>query len=1022
MGNNKMIKTAAAVALGASVVATAVAPGAASAATTYKLKSGKLVNAKTGKVVKGYKVYKSTLYKDGKKAKGYVTSGKVLYKDGKKHTGLRSAKYYKAGKLATGTFKGVYYKTGKKFTGLKSGVYYKAGVKGTGSYKSVYYKNGKKHTGLVGATYYKAGKKGTGSYKGIQYKSGKAVTGVVNDVYYNNGVKATAVVDGVQYVDGDIANEVYKGVLYVAGKAAQGEVEGKFYNNGKIAQGEVDGVVYVDGIKDVTAPVITVVEAQTVKFGAETPDTTKFVTAVKDNSGEVIEASAVKVSSITLDGKAVEAIDTKVAGEYTVTFTVSDKNGNEGKATVTVIVEKAVFAVTAVTATTVNDVTVEFPALEADQEGVTINVIDNKGVAHEVVAVDLSKGETSATFKYKTAVTVADLTGTWTFGTVAVDFSLQTNLDAFKVATTQTATYTALQTLGIKNLKTELAAKYESGKSAFLAQLTTDKKDLTVAAIQEYVDGINKESISATEEAAIVKTIVDAKGNNIQLAAALQNSVFTKVNSAWVEDLSTALTGYATGLNNITVNSKIADIQTAIDGVNTAVITDKVSALTTTSTNAKDLAAVKALIETYAVKDAEGKYVTTTLNATLKNIEQQNVVIDVLAATTANKFKAALTSLATIVNDKAVLDITAYKEENAAAYIKAIKDANATTVVVNTPALIQAQIKDVNTTSSDETAKAAYDKIVKAVDAITATPTTAQTTALVDALKAVGITSVSTDKANVAEYVAKMTDIKTAATAVTGVTTVATNKATIQAIIAKANIDVAAAAAAATATAAEEKAALVSALAVLEIKDVVADNVLAYATGIVASTAPVTVDSIQAVINDANKKANIAAAVKAINDAKDAATVKVALDTLANNGLITDYLKVTSADRTFVAEKVLEAREELAAGGNRDTAAVAKKFFDEVEVASAVTNATGDRTTAINAVKAIEINTDIDVVAEALLKVGHTALTGKTGAPTVSDTEIAEAFQASLQYTDGKQTTAFKSISDIRAAITALAK
>ncbi|WP_010302306.1 hypothetical protein [Kurthia senegalensis] len=372
MGNNKMIKTAAAVALGASVVATAVAPGAASAATTYKLKSGKLVNAKTGKVVKGYKVYKSTLYKDGKKAKGYVTFNKVLYKDGKKFTGLRSAKYYKAGKLATGTFKGVYYKTGKKFTGLKSGVYYKAGVKGTGLYKSVYYKNGKKGTALVGGVYYKNGAKGTGSYKGIQYKAGKAVTGVVNNVYYNNGVKATAVVDGVQYVDGDIANEVYKKVLYVDGKAAQGTVEGVLYKDGKKVTGEVEGVlyedgkafsgvkedkVYVDGKLDAEAPAIEVEEAQTVAYGATAPTAASLVKSVKDNSGEKIEATA----TITFDGKEVSAIDTKVAGEYTINYVAVDKNGNEGKASVKVTVQATTKAeVESVTAINAKQIKVKF--------------------------------------------------------------------------------------------------------------------------------------------------------------------------------------------------------------------------------------------------------------------------------------------------------------------------------------------------------------------------------------------------------------------------------------------------------------------------------------------------------------------------------------------------------------------------------------------------------------------------------------------------------------------------------------
>ena len=54
MANAKFVKTAAAVALGTSVVATAVAPSASAATSDYKVKSGKLITIKTGKVVKGF--------------------------------------------------------------------------------------------------------------------------------------------------------------------------------------------------------------------------------------------------------------------------------------------------------------------------------------------------------------------------------------------------------------------------------------------------------------------------------------------------------------------------------------------------------------------------------------------------------------------------------------------------------------------------------------------------------------------------------------------------------------------------------------------------------------------------------------------------------------------------------------------------------------------------------------------------------------------------------------------------------
>ncbi|MGX9133348.1 hypothetical protein ACWV26_03060 [Rummeliibacillus sp. JY-2-4R] len=72
----KFVKSAAALALGASVITSAVvvADTSASAKTTYKVSNGKLVNAKTKKVVKGYVSYKSVLYKDGKAYTGTYKS------------------------------------------------------------------------------------------------------------------------------------------------------------------------------------------------------------------------------------------------------------------------------------------------------------------------------------------------------------------------------------------------------------------------------------------------------------------------------------------------------------------------------------------------------------------------------------------------------------------------------------------------------------------------------------------------------------------------------------------------------------------------------------------------------------------------------------------------------------------------------------------------------------------------------------------------------------------------------------
>ncbi|MFN0311232.1 hypothetical protein [Kurthia sp. ISK08] len=217
MSNFKLVKTAAALALGASVVTSAVATTDASAASKYKIKSGKLVYAKSGKVVKGYVTYKSTVYKNGKKL-----------------TGLKGKTYYKAGKKATGTYKGAYYVKGvKKVT--------------TGTYNKAYYVKGVKKvsTGLYASKYYKDGKLATGTYKGAYYVKGlkKVTTGTYNGAYYVKGKKvvSTGLYADKLYVAGKLNKgyKLYKEDLYKDAVLNKGLVvfEGKLYDGAKLNEG-----------------------------------------------------------------------------------------------------------------------------------------------------------------------------------------------------------------------------------------------------------------------------------------------------------------------------------------------------------------------------------------------------------------------------------------------------------------------------------------------------------------------------------------------------------------------------------------------------------------------------------------------------------------------------------------------------------------------------------------------------------------------------------------------------------------
>lgn len=169
------------------------------AAESYKVKSGKLVNAKTNKVVKGYKLHKNILYKDGKRTTGNVVYKNVLYSNGKKATGTKLYKkvLYVAGKKPTGykTYKSVLYYKGTTFTGTRGNKYYKAGKTYTGfrtiSAQKVYYKSGVRYTGVYKNNFYLDGLPNAGYtvHKDILYKDTQVATGLLyyGDRLYVNG-------------------------------------------------------------------------------------------------------------------------------------------------------------------------------------------------------------------------------------------------------------------------------------------------------------------------------------------------------------------------------------------------------------------------------------------------------------------------------------------------------------------------------------------------------------------------------------------------------------------------------------------------------------------------------------------------------------------------------------------------------------------------------------------------------------------------------------------------------------------
>ncbi|VEI05018.1 hypothetical protein [Kurthia zopfii] len=407
----KLVKTATALALGASLISTAVVSTDASAASKYKISKGKLVIAKTGKVAKGFVTYKSLVYKDGKKLTGL--KGKTYYKAGKKATGTYKGAYYYKGakKVTTGTYKGAYYVKGVKkvTTGLYNNRYYKSGVKATGTYKGAYYVKGVKKvtTGTYNGAYYVKGfkKVTTGFYNDVLYIKGKEnkELAIYKDSLFNGStLNEDVVVFEEKLFDGHKLNKGYKlykedlynnenlntgkvvfeGKLFDGAKLSKGLVpfteEGKkelVYNDGELANGtfEVEGkeVAYENGI-EVAAKVasVKVVNGTTieVKFN-KAVDKEAAEKAAVTLVGNVLTGNKLSEDGRTLTVKSANAIVADAATlEVPAIATKADLKVSTPKYvqvlsfkdTVAPTVASATSAIATIDATTANTVTVKF--------------------------------------------------------------------------------------------------------------------------------------------------------------------------------------------------------------------------------------------------------------------------------------------------------------------------------------------------------------------------------------------------------------------------------------------------------------------------------------------------------------------------------------------------------------------------------------------------------------------------------------------------------------------------------------
>lgn len=298
MGKHKIIKSAAAVALTASVVATA-APGASAASYKTNAKD-QLVHTSTGKLVKGWKVFGGKLYKNGKlaPAKKYKIIGtgaaqKLFY-------GPTLKKGYK-----TANSKTLLFKDGKLADGWKQ----------AGKNERLY-KNGKLDKGYTVFTNVEGDK--------FLYQNGKLKKGQKTA---NRGGETLLFVDG-KLAKGYVLHEASK-TLFNNGKVAEGlvkypETDGKFYNDGKLANGEINGAEYKDGV----------LVAKDVASVKAINDTTVEVTFKEAQKAENIKAADFKIEGLTVSNAALKQTDSKVvvlttskqeaAKEYVITYKEND--------------------------------------------------------------------------------------------------------------------------------------------------------------------------------------------------------------------------------------------------------------------------------------------------------------------------------------------------------------------------------------------------------------------------------------------------------------------------------------------------------------------------------------------------------------------------------------------------------------------------------------------------------------------------------------------------------------------------
>lgn len=304
-------------------------------------------------------------------------------------------------------------------------------------------------------------------------------------------------------------------------------------------------------------------------------------------------------------------------------------------------------------------VEVTFEATTEDNEEANVVVKDGEGNVVATEAMLVAEGATSATFDFVTPFAADyDFTGVWTVNGVEYSFDAINQLADIAAAVAnknEIELQAALDAAGITYVD-------ELKIGAYLAALDADALE-TLETVQEAINEVDKGAADVEVDAAKVKAVADAK-TQAQLLTALTAN-FDDVNSAWIVDYATHETN---GLLGKTVEQldSVDAIQEKIYAVNQGAI--DADAPTTAAEQAKHTA----LIEAWMEPDAE------KVTAKAEKIEASKLAeaaYKVNEATTANRLYDALVAFANLADDDTVIDIENIKSENKTYYFNIVKPA-----------------------------------------------------------------------------------------------------------------------------------------------------------------------------------------------------------------------------------------------------------------------------------------------------------------------------------------------------------